>query len=249
MDYCARTGITAAAGVLVKGFAIAFPPANLDWVDIQKRWCAGETSSSIARSLPPNDQGKRPISRQAIDERAQRGGWIRGVDPDKIAQARELPACKALQAVADARLQQPDIKVPRAVAVMRGWGKKTPETIASILSDIELGISEAKSAQHAGIADTTWLRWKADDADLMALVEQARAQFLRKNLNRIDRAAEKTDWKAAMTLIERSPNTREDFKSPEAAGKAGVTIQVVLNIPRAETQPGDEAIVIEGLTQ
>lgn len=128
---------------------------------------------------------------------------------------------------------------------MKGWGKRTPETIASILSDIELGISEAKAAQHAGISDTTWLRWKADDADLMALVEQARAQFLRKNLGRIDRAAEKTDWKAALTLIERSPNTRDDFKAPEAAGKAGINIQVVLNIPRAEA-PGDEAIVIEG---
>jgi len=156
-----------------------------------------------------------------------------------------MQASQALQAIAQAQAQVPNIKVPRSVAVMRGWGKKTPETIAKIVTDLELGLSEARAAEHAGVSDQTILNWKKDDPEFLALVEGAKAKFRRDNLTDIHDARKRGDWKAGAYLVERSAHTRDDFKPPESAGKGGVNIQVVLNIPRAE-QPGDNAIVIEG---
>lgn len=210
-----------------------FPTAPVDWADIERRWRAGEGSTPIAKSLPEMPNGRK-LTRQAIDDRAERENWQRGVPVEAIAKVRGLASMQALERAANLRRKDPQASIPHDVAVQLGWGKKTPETIALIVHDIELGLSETTASKHAGIDETTLANWKRDDSELSALIEQAKATFRRKTFEQIGKAGERGDWKATAFLGERSVHTRDDLKAPEAVGKGGVNIQVVLNIPRAE---------------
>lgn len=72
------------------------------------------------------------------------------------------------------------------------------------------------------------------DADVRREFDKAQADLAIEMANNLRRRAP-TDTKASQWFLERSPMTKEDYKSPDgpAAGAGGGGIQVVLNIERA----------------
>lgn len=210
------------------------PTAAVDWADIQRRWCAGESALSIARTLQPLPDG-RQLSRQAIENKAKREGWIRGVKPETMKSVIMLPSMQRRQRANELRATG---EATHGELSSIGWGKKTPETIARIVESLEMGLSDPKAAELAGISPDTLRRWKEDDPPLRARLDIARRTNIMKRMSRMDAAAERGDWKSDAWYMERSPLTRDEFGNV-AAGKSGPTVNIQLNVGRSETQTLD----------
>ena len=102
--------------------------------------------------------------------------------------------------------------------------KRNEGIIRQILTLIASGTPVKDAARLAGINPTTLWRWRQADEELDRAVQAARAAFLQKLIERIDKAGE-TDWRASAWLLARS----------EPAAWGG----------RAETQVEVESIAVE----
>ena len=80
-----------------------------------------------------------------------------------------------------------------------------------VVAGIAAGLPQKEAARAASIDPSTLWRWRQDDATLDIALQRARALFLTRQVQRVDEAAAKGDWKAAAFLLERT--------APEAFGK------------------------------
>ena len=167
----------------------------------------------IARRLGEGDSARSlarefGISHTAVLKRAHREGWQRRGANGKPAEPR-LPATRP------------------ASAGTLALGERTPGNMAMVMADLESGLPVHLAARCIGMTATEVEAWARDAPEIQVAAAKGHA----KRARLINAAAERGDWKAASWMMERHPETREDFGQKPAAG-GGVT--VVFNWSRDE---------------
>lgn len=148
------------------------------------------------------------ISHTAINKRVKREGWQRRGANGKPAEPR-LPATCPTRATALA------------------LGERTPGNKSMVMADLESGLPAHLAARCIGMTAKEVEAWARDAPEIRVAAAKGHA----KRARLINAAAERGDWKAASWMMERHPETREDFGQKPAAG-GGVT--VVFNWSRDE---------------
>lgn len=190
--------------------------SEIDWPGVEKRVRAGEAFRAIARDLKASGT---PISHVAIKKRSDKEGWLPSAQSWK----------QEVRAVIPGNHSGHD-----HAPVM--FNKDSPETRASILADLERGLTFKSAAEKNGISDDTLKRWRDGDEEFAGQCQKAIQSFVARQVQRIEAAGERGDWKAPAYLLERHPQTREDYG--QALGKGGgPQIIVQLNIARAGDGP------------
>lgn len=188
---------------------------GIPWNEIKARWESGESAYFIEQDL--NRKGQK-ITRQGINARAKRDGWIEKANGGLLAVAEQLPTVQAIGKGIDST-------------------KRTPEIIAAVLEDISQGVPEYLAATSQGLGERTLARWKADDEALAYQIKCARAKHLGSRVAVLTKAGDRGDWKAAQVQLKAAPETKDYF----AEDTKPTAIQFVLNIIREPT-----GTIIEG---
>lgn len=191
--------------------------ANVDWLAVQRRYEAGETSTQIAATVD--------ATRQAIDNRARRHGWKR---PGEASESPESPTTG------------PNWLAVAQKGEIAGY-KDSPERRALILQCLAEGMTKTAAAHYAGVDPKTVQEWRAADPTFNAQCREAGTQWQRTAVSKI---AQAPDWRASGYLLERHPDTREDWGG-RAAGQGGASINVIINVPRAAPDSATETITVE----
>ena len=178
---------------------------GLNWNAVRVRWEGGETAYSIAKT--------EPVSRQGIDHRAKREGWLRLDESTDYAPMVAAERCEIIKRP----IQGSEI------------GKREQVTLAVILGAVSQGSSEGLAAKMAGIDPSTLTAWKREDPVLACEVGRARAIAGGGYIQCIHNASQ-TDWKAAAYMAERHPDTKGEFGRAAITGLPGPNIQI--NIER-----------------
>lgn len=97
--------------------------------------------------------------------------------------------------------------------------KLTPEVEQQFLWFVQMGQYPAQAARAVGVTPQAISMRRKRDRDFAARVDQAVAKFQMGCLARINRAAERGEWKAAFALLER--------RFPEEWGRAELRLQPV----------------------
>jgi hypothetical protein len=85
----------------------------------------------------------------------------------------------------------------------RTRSKRTREREMEVVANVASGVPVGQAAEMVGVNRSTLWRWRREDEQLDKALLMARATFLARQVERIDKAAE-DDWKAASWLLERS---------------------------------------------
>jgi hypothetical protein len=178
---------------------------GLDWTAIEARFRSGSTSSALAREFD--------VSRQAIDKRAKREGWV--------AEQRRSRLRDATVAVI-AKERHPSDR----------FGLRCPENMARALELAEQGATQVLIAAGIGMTPSAFNHWLDDDPDFRAAVHEAWSRHAMARLGNVNGAADRGDARAAQWAVERNPIARDDFANPGRTGDSG-SITVILNVPRS----------------
>lgn len=167
----------------------------------------------IARRLGEGDSARSlarefGISHTAVLKRAHREGWQRRGANGKPAE----PKVPALVTTGTSAL---------------ALGERTPGNKSMVMADLESGLPVHLAAKCIGMTAKGLENWAKDAPEIQVAAAKGHA----KRARLINAAAERGDWKAASWMMERHPETREDFGQRPAAG-GGVT--VVFNWSRDE---------------
>lgn len=181
---------------------------GLDWPSIRERYESGETATEIQRTAD--------VTRQGIEQRAKREGWIRKV---------------ITPAVAHGQLT--------SIAAVEAMGSRTDANAKMILDELMSGAHPPLAARRVGMAPETLVAWMRDDPIFGQRCIEAQITHTRAIQGEINDAV-KRDWKAGAYLLERHPLTKAEFKTDSDKGKQGIT--VVINLPERGTEP----IIVEG---
>ena len=157
-----------------------------DWNAIRDRYEAGETSGAISRSL-----GGYP-TRQGIEKRAKREGWLK-ISKDAKEAARNLPSIK-------------NPTFPRAPSNELGY--KSPENAARILTAFERGSTPKIAAGTVGLTLEQLKRWMEKDHQFTMEIMSRAAQNAGELLSKV---LDAEDLKYLKWLLERGPFSREEF--------------------------------------
>ena len=95
------------------------------------------------------------------------------------------------------------IEKPDPTSHPRPRSKRTREREMEVVANVASGVPVGQAAEMVGVNRSTLWRWRRDDEELDKALLMARATFLARQVERIDKAAE-DDWKAASWLLERS---------------------------------------------
>lgn len=193
--------------------------ANVDWLAVQRRFEAGETSAQIAATVD--------ATRQAIDKRAKRHGW-------------KKPG-EAVESSPDIPTTAPNWLAIAGKGEIVAGTKDTPERRALVLQCLSEAMSLTASAAYAGLDPKTVKAWREADPVFDAQCREASATWQRAAVAKINTAP---DWRASGYLLERHPDTREDWGG-KTGGAGGATINVIVNVPRAAPDSGTDTITIE----
>lgn len=193
-----------------------------DWGAIRDRYESGETSGAISKSL-----GEYP-TRQGIEKRAKREGWLKISKSAKEA-VRNLPS-----------IQNPTF--PRAPS--EELGKYTVENAQIILSAFECAVSPKIAAGLVGLTQGQLKKWMDRDHQFAMEIRSRAAQIAAEQVKGI---WDSDDWRALKWLLERTPFSREEY-GPQQSKNEGP--QVILNIHRDEVvveQPPIEVTLERGI--
>lgn len=81
--------------------------------------------------------------------------------------------------------------------------KRTPETQAKLIEALKLGATNVIACQYAGIAETTFYAWMAENVEFSQSIEKARAYAAVDALRTIQKARREGQWQSAAWLLER----------------------------------------------
>lgn len=179
--------------------------AGVDWTAIELAWCSGQTSYALAKQWG--------LSKQSVDEMAQRNGWQRGGPVEESGER------KGWLAVVERTFKAP------------AGAKDSPQIRAKILEHLSEGLPMRTASNLVGISEDTLARWRDADADFAALIEDSQAQFVRSRVNNITSAGDRGDWRADSFLLERHRASRGDFSPPAGQGTGGLTVNFNLQGP------------------
>jgi hypothetical protein len=150
-----------------------------------------------------------------------RAGYERGITPTEL--ARTMPNAPSRQAIEKhakregwqvARLPESDTNLPVSSRDI-------------VLTAIGNGSNLELAAAAAGISDRTLYQWRKDDPAFEAACRAKRAAWLVSKIKQIDDA---DDWKAAAYMIERAPETKDQYSQKHEGGNT----TIVLKIDRTE---------------
>lgn len=175
-------------------------------------WPEIERRVRAGESFRSIEESLGTVSHQGIAKRARKEGWTED-------------ARKALAAT--------------SFKVAKTNGKASIERKLEIIASLEKGTPYKVAAGAVGVCENTLLNWRNEDEAFAAECEAAEWRFVRKNVGRIDSAAERGDWKAAQFLLGKHPRSKETYADEKTAG--GMNLQVILNIPK----PGSIQEVID----
>lgn len=190
---------------------------GVDWSLIKADFDSGCSIRECVRRQC--DRGVK-ITKRAIEKRRDREGWD----------------TKAQMALATQRL-------PSVVAQATGQSisrLRTPEIAQKILASLRTTPNYAAAAAIAGISRATLDEWRNAEPEFQELCDQAMALSAADDIEQIKNAG-KRDWKASAYLAERNPATKADYAQKDS----GTTINVMLNIDRAEP----ETITVNGTAE
>jgi hypothetical protein len=148
----------------------------------------------------------------------------RGLTPTEI--AKTLPNVPTRQAI-EKRMKR------------EGWVAALPKTqdnapVTSrdmVLMHMGQGATYEMAAAASGIGESTLRLWRTQDPVFDAACKAKRAAWLTSKVKQIDDAP---DWKAAAYLLERAPETKDQYGQKQDSGG----VQIILNITRDEPAHG-----------
>lgn len=178
---------------------------GVDWNDVRSRWECGDSSHQISKDYP--------ITRQAIDKRAKKEGWKRGVANVTLSR--------------DQRRAAATLNNDSARPVLRG--KRTPENARRAVELRKLGMTQEEIAKALGMSPSNLSQWLNSDESFLTTFHDSYTDFKERHLRVFEEAAARGDWRAS--------DRRLQIAEPATYGggtgeKGGVT--VVLNINRDE---------------
>lgn len=187
---------------------------GVDWLEIENRIRSGEKVFVIS-----NDYD---ISRQAIDKRAKKLGWIRSQKAVQVAKINAKVAKGEIKSVTKhiATLSTKRNHVQR-------FDKDTPDTKDAILQLLKEGNPRMIAAQCAGVSLDSLNRWVDKDHEFALLVRQAESVAVADRLQRISEASSKRgDWKADTWILER---THKQIFGNETNKLGAMNLQININ--------------------
>ena len=165
---------------------------GVDWIEIENRIRSGEKVFVIAKDYD--------LSRQAIDKRAKKNGWIRS---QKAVQVAKINAKVAKGEIKSATKHNATLSTKRNH--VQRFDKDTPDTKDAILQLLKEGNPRMIAAQCAGVSLDSLNRWVDRDDQFALLVRQAESVAVADRLQRISEASSKRgDWKADTWILERT---------------------------------------------
>ena len=158
----------------------------------------------------------------------------RGLTPTEI--AKTLPNVPTRQAI-----EKRIAKEGWAVARLPDEADNTPVSSRDIvLMRMGQGATYELAAAAAGVSDTTLRAWRNNDPVFDAACKARRAAWLTSKVKQIDDAP---DWKAAAYLLERAPETKDQYGSKQGEGAP----LIILNIHRDNVEAEKTVNVIDAI--
>jgi transposase-like protein len=195
---------------------------GVDWGAINAEYVGGVSSRELAK--------RHGVSHTAINKHAKREGWNRPVSTEtpagvaKVIAATLLPVSES--PLANSPICNDDLR-------------------ATILTKLADGATYNLAAATVGINERTLRDWREKDTAFAGACRQSISAFALKQLGHIEKAGAR-DWRAAAHLLERHPETRQDFAAPARTGE-GNKIEVVFNMPERKavtiSQDGTRATI------
>ena len=201
-----------------------YQPAQVDWAEIEQRIQAGESFNAVSKDYS--------VSRQAIQKRCQREGWISD-KPLTVAIKRQQRELQVATMQPDATNQAVATVQPSSSVIARDDKK------AGVLELLRDGVPKKHAAQVVGVHETTLHRWISECENFASEVRAAESAAVALRVRRIGRAGER-DWRADSWFLERTQ--RDSFGSDNAKGGA---VNVQINIER--DSKGTEPVRIESI--
>ena len=201
-----------------------YQPAQVDWAEIEQRIKDGETFSAVAKDYS--------VSRQAIQKRCQREGWISD-KPLTVAIKRQRRELQVATMQPDATNQAVAEVQPSSPVIARDDKK------AGVLELLRDGVPKKHAAQVVGVHETTLHRWISECENFASEVRAAESAAVALRVRRIGQAGER-DWRADTWFLERTQ--RDSFGSDSSKGGA-VNVQINIERNSADATAG---VVIEG---
>jgi hypothetical protein len=166
------------------------------------------------------------ISRQAIQKRCNREGWISD-KPLTVAIKRQQRELQVATMQPDATTEAVATAQPTSTQLAAG------DKRAGVIELLKDGVPKKHAAHVVGVHEATLHRWIADDAAFASEVRAAESAAVALRVRRIGKAGEK-DWRADSWYLERTQ--RAEFGSDSQRG-GGVAVQI--NIERG----GDTEVI------
>ena len=195
-----------------------YQPAQVDWAEIEQRIQAGESFNAVSKDYD--------ISRQAIQKRCNREGWISD-KPLTVAIKRQQRELQVATMQPDATTGAVATAQPTSTQLAAG------DKRAGVIELLKDGVPKKHAAHVVGVHEATLHRWIADDAAFASEVRAAESAAVAFRVRRIGKAGEK-DWRADSWYLERAH--RAEFGSDSQKG-GGVAVQI--NIERG----GDTEVI------
>ena len=195
-----------------------YQPAQVDWAEIEQRIKNGESFNAVSKDYD--------ISRQAIQKRCNREGWISD-KPLTVAIKRQQRELQVATMQPDATTGPVATMQPTSTQLAAG------DKRAGVIELLKDGVPKKHAAHVVGVHEATLHRWIADDAAFASEVRAAESAAVALRVRRIGKAGEK-DWRADSWYLERTQ--RAEFGSDSQRG-GGVAVQI--NIERG----GDTEVI------
>lgn len=105
--------------------------------------------------------------------------------------------------------------------------KYSETVVRKVIEALREGLPQKLAAQRAGVSEDTVSLWKSKKPEFRVQVEAAQAEFCRRNLRIIQRAAtQKNGWTAAAWLLERTRPEHFALRPAPQADLGPVTIVI-----------------------
>lgn len=203
------------------------PVGTADWAYIKRRWEEGLSAPAIEKEiLQPN--GKPAVTRQAILKRANKEGWLRGVEAPRALVAGSNGGSEVVPSGLPTEPKELATWWAPTIADLLAQANKdaaSPAVVERGLQAYASGGNHTMAAAMAGVSPDAWGRWRNDCPQLAAAIEAIHAAKAAKHLERIDTAGKRGDWKADEALLKANPLTKGDWQQ-DKGGSSGVAIQI-----------------------
>ena len=162
---------------------------RVNWVKIEKQYIEGYTSNALGQM--------HPVSRQAINKRIKKEGWVQSGKPIKrmISGATNNATATKTDATKEMIVKS---------SLVQMFSKDSPEVREEILRYLADGVPKQIAAESTGISEKTFYDWVRKDESFAISVRAAERKAVIDRVQRIGKAGKRGDWKADSWYLERT---------------------------------------------